>query len=116
LLSFGHNPNNGLVGKLDLIAILRTCDQRLNAHFHLRCLIPGAASRENASHWRPCQNRYLFDEKALGLALQGKFMDSMTQAHQKGQLTFAGITAPHQKPEKFPEINSYDTDTNSPGV
>jgi hypothetical protein len=71
LLSFGHNPKNGLGGKLGFIAILHTWDQRLNAHFHLRCLSPGAAVTENASQWKPCQNRYLFNEKTLGLALQG---------------------------------------------
>jgi hypothetical protein len=43
LLTFGHNPKNGLGGKLGFIAILHTWDQRLNAHFHLHCLIAGGA-------------------------------------------------------------------------
>ena len=42
LLAFGENPKNRLAGKLGFIAILHSWDQRLNAHFHLHCLIPAA--------------------------------------------------------------------------
>jgi hypothetical protein len=38
LLTFGENT---LGGKLGFIATLHTWDQKLNAHFHLHCLVAG---------------------------------------------------------------------------
>jgi hypothetical protein len=38
LLTFG---DNALGGKLGFIATLHTWDQKLNAHFHLHCLVAG---------------------------------------------------------------------------
>jgi hypothetical protein len=40
LLTFGENT---LGGKLGFIATLHTWDQKLNAHFHLHCLVAGGA-------------------------------------------------------------------------
>jgi hypothetical protein len=40
LLTFGENE---LGGKLGFIATLHTWNQKLNAHFHLHCLVAGGA-------------------------------------------------------------------------
>ena len=40
LLTFGNNELNGTLG---FLAILHTWDQKLNAHFHLHCLVLGGA-------------------------------------------------------------------------
>ena len=106
LLSFGHNPKNGLGGKLGFISILHTWDQRLNLHFHLHCLIPGGAIAADQNRWKPCKNGYLFNQQALGLVFRGKFIDYMTQAYQRGDLRFPGITAPYQRPEKFQQLKN----------
>jgi hypothetical protein len=59
---------------------------------------------ENAKRFKPCKNRYLFNEEALALVFRAKFIDYMTQAYHKGRLTFPGISAPYQNPEKFQEL------------
>jgi hypothetical protein len=86
LLTFGENA---LGGKLGFIATLHTWDQKLNAHFHLHCLVAGGAVAKDGSFWTPCKGKYLFNERALGLVFRGKFIDDMKRASQRGTLKFA---------------------------
>jgi hypothetical protein len=106
LLSFGHDPRNGLGGKLGFIAVLHTWDQQLNPHFHLHCLIPGGVMTENGEKWKPCKNDYLFNQEALSLVFRGKFIEHLTKAYQNGDLDFSGIIAPYKKPQTFSELKS----------
>jgi hypothetical protein len=106
LLSFGHNPQNGLGGKLGFIAILHSWDQRLNAHFHLHCLIAGGAITKDGKGFKPCKHGYLFNEEALGLVFRGKFIECMSQAYQSESLTFPGICAPYERPENFTQLKN----------
>jgi len=103
LLAFGKNPKNRLGGKLGFIAILHTWDQRLNAHFHLHCLIPGGVLKADGS-WQPCKHTYLFNIEALSLAFRGKFLDYMTKAYQQDKLKFPGISASFKSPERFEQL------------
>jgi hypothetical protein len=106
LLAFGHNPKNGLGGTLGFIALLHTWDQLLNLHFHLHCLIAGGAITEDGKRWKSCENGYLFNEEALGVVFRAKFIDYMTTAYHNGSLTFPGIIAPYEKPEKFQKLKN----------
>ena len=78
-----------LGAKLGFIAILHTWDQRLNAHFHLHCLVAGGAVSSDWARWIPCDS-YLFNEEALSLVFRGKFMEQMTRTILGGKLPFAG--------------------------
>ena len=106
LLTFAHNPKHGLGGKLGFIAILHSWDQRLNAHFHLHCLIAGGAITEDGKDFKPCKKDYFFNEEALGLVFRGKFIEYMSQAYQSGSLSFPGICAPYERPEKFKQLKT----------
>jgi len=92
LISFGENT---LGGKLGFITTLHTWDQKLNAHFHLHCLVAGGAIAKDGSCWTPCKGNYLFNKEALSLVFRGKFMDHMSRACQCENLKFAG--AEYQK-------------------
>ena len=85
LLAFGQNQLNG---KLGFIAILHSWDQRLNAHFHLHCLVAGGALSNQK--WIPCKKNYLFNKKALSVVFRGKFIDRMCQAQRRENLKFSG--------------------------
>jgi hypothetical protein len=87
LLTFGENR---LGGKLGFMATLHTWDQKLNAHFHLHCLVAGGAISTDGSSWIPSKGNYLFNQRALSLVFRGKFMDHMTRACQQEHLKFAG--------------------------
>jgi len=86
LLAFG---NKELGAKLGFIAILHTWDQRLNAHFHLHCLVAGGAVSLDWTRWIPCDS-YLFNEQALSMVFRGKFMQKMTRIIISGKMPFAG--------------------------
>jgi hypothetical protein len=87
LLAFGENK---LGGKLGFITTLHTWDQKLNAHFHLHCLVAGGVVSPDGSRWIPCKGNYLFNERALSLVFRGKFMELMKNACQRKDLKFAG--------------------------
>jgi hypothetical protein len=86
LLDFGKNK---LSAKLGFMAILHTWDQRLNAHFHLHCLVAGGAVSSDWTRWIPCHS-YLFNEQALSVVFRGKFMEQMTRTIITRKLPFAG--------------------------
>jgi hypothetical protein len=87
LLTFGESD---LGGKLGFITTLHTWDQKLNAHFHLHCLVAGGAISPDGSRWIPCKGNYLFNERALSLVYRGKFMEMMKKACQREDLKLTG--------------------------
>ena len=62
--------------------------------------------KEDGKQWKPCKNHYLFNEEALGVVFRGKFIEYLTEAYQKGTLSFSGIIAPYEKPKRFSELKS----------
>jgi hypothetical protein len=97
LLTFGENK---LGGKLGFIATLHTWDQKLKAHFHLHCLVAGGALLP-CGRWVPCKGNYLFNERALALVFQGKFMDLMKKACQDESLKLSGSEFNRLKAQLF---------------
>ena len=87
LLNFGENEFNGTPG---FLAILHTWDQKLNAHFHLHCIIAGGVFSKDDNRWIACKNDYLFNQDALSLVFRGKFMQRMSEAIKSENLKFTG--------------------------
>jgi len=85
LLTFGKNE---LGGKLGFISVLHTWDQKLNAHFHLHCLIVGGAISNDGNRFLPCKKNYLFNQEALSLVFRGKYIDLLTRAVKRGEISF----------------------------
>jgi len=87
LLTFGNNELNGNLG---FLAVLHTWDQKLNAHFHLHCLVSGGVMSKGKKRWLPMKNDYLFNEEALSRVFRGKFMERLKHARKTGAFKFAG--------------------------
>jgi hypothetical protein len=87
LLIFGKNELNGTPG---FLAILHTWDQKLQAHFHLHCLVAGGAVSKDKKLWLSVKNDYLFNEEALSQVFRGKFMQRLGHVRKTGALKFAG--------------------------
>ena len=85
LLTFGKNEFSGTPG---FLAIVHTWDQKLNAHFHLHCLVAGGVVSKDKKRFISCTD-YLFNEEALSLVFRGKFIQRMSLACQKGKLKLA---------------------------
>jgi hypothetical protein len=84
LLTFGQNKLNGTLG---FLAILHTWDQKLNAHFHLHCLVAGGVVTKNDKRFIPCSGDYLFNQKALSLVFRAKFIQHMGLACQSKKIS-----------------------------
>ena len=87
LLTFGDNELNGNLG---FLAVLHTWDQKLNAHFHLHCLVAGGVMSKGKKRWLPVKNDYLFNEEALSRVFRGKFMERLKHARKTGAFKFIG--------------------------
>ena len=91
LLAFGKNPENGFGGKMGLMAILHTWDQKLLQHIHLHCIIPAGALSFDKKRWLHAPHSdFLFPVRALSKVLQGKFIENLEKAFTQRELTFAG--------------------------
>jgi hypothetical protein len=89
LLTFGKNELNGTLG---FCTILHTWDQKLNAHFHLHCLVAGGAVSKDKKQWLPVKNDYLFNQEALSRAFRGKFIERFEHVRKTGAIKFRGET------------------------
>lgn len=98
LLTFGHN---NLGGKTGFIAVLHTWDQKLNAHFHLHCLVPAGVLSEDGDRWIAAPKDFLFPIHALRTVFRGKYIDSLRQAFAGHKLIFPGQAAALQTQAEF---------------
>ena len=87
LITFGENDLNGSPG---FLAILHTWDQKLNAHFHLHCLVAGGVVSKDKKRWISVRNDYLFNAKALSLVFRGKFIERMSHACLNEKINLTG--------------------------
>lgn len=101
LLAFGHN---NLGGKTGFIALLHTWDQKLQAHFHLHCLVPAGVLSENGDRWISAPKNFLFPVKALSAVFRGKYIDFLRQAKASRKLIFPGQAALLQTQAGFDDL------------
>ncbi len=92
LLAFGKNPDNGLGGKLGIISLLHTWDQKLNDHIHLHCVIPAGVLSFDNQFFKKGSKDFLFPVKALSKVFRGKFMEMLQTAYDEKKLIFPGRT------------------------
>jgi len=88
LAAFGRN---NLGGKLGFTMILHTWDQKLNAHFHLHCLIAGgvlAGDDPASKRWVSTGDRFLLPVRALSKVFRGKFLAGLKAMRDRGELIF----------------------------
>jgi len=86
LLTFGQNQLNGTPG---FLASLHSWDQKLNAHFHLHCLVAGGVVTKDNKRFIPCTGDYLFNQEALSRVFRAKFMQHMGHACQNKKIRLA---------------------------
>lgn len=104
LLTFGENPENGLGGKLGIIAVLHTWDQLLNDHIHLHCLVPGGVLTSDSQSFKISNEKFLFPVKALSKVFKGKFLEGLKREYNEQNLSFPGRTAPLASPSEFKKL------------
>jgi hypothetical protein len=83
LLKFGHRD---LGGKIGFTLVLHTWDQRLQAHFHLHCLIASGALSEDGSRWIAGGRQFLFPVRGLSKMFRAKYLDGLARLLEAEQL------------------------------
>lgn len=68
-----------LGGQLGSIMVLHTWDQRLNAHCHVHCLVPGGALADAGTRWVPTHPRFLLPVQALGTVFRATCLGLLRQ-------------------------------------
>jgi len=100
LLEFGRNPR-WLGGELGITLVLHTWGQRLDQHIHVHCVVTGGALSEDGERWIPANPGFLFPVRALSAVFRGKYLDTLAQAYQNGELHFGGSTKLLAEPAAF---------------
>jgi hypothetical protein len=100
LLEFGRNPH-WLGGELGITLVLHTWGQRLDQHIHVHCVVTGGALSEDGERWIPANPGFLFPVRALSAVFRGKYLDTLAQAYQNGELHFGGSTKLLAEPAAF---------------
>jgi hypothetical protein len=93
LQRFAEDPKWKLRGQLGFIAVLHTWTQKLMAHYHLHCLIPGGAWDATSGTWRSANRNYLFGKDALAKAFQARFIKRLKALRHAGRLRYDGAAA-----------------------
>ena len=93
LSRFSADPRWKLRGQIGFIAVLHTWTQRLNAHYHLHCLVPGGAWNADENVWRCAHSRFLFGKDALASAFRARFIRRLESLRRRGKLAFDGDPA-----------------------
>jgi len=93
LQRFAHDPQWKLRGQLGFIAVLHTWTQKLMAHYHLHCLVPGGAWDATSGTWCSANRNYLFGKDALAKAFQARFIKRLKALRHAGRLRYDGAAA-----------------------
>jgi hypothetical protein len=90
LQQFARDPQWRLEGELGVLAIIHTWTQRLQEHFHVHCIVPGGAWRENTGEFIRCRKRFLFRKDSLATAFANRFIVRLQRLHKRGKLRMTG--------------------------
>ena len=84
LQAFAGNPR-WLGGELGFTLVLHTWSQTLMHHPHVHGLVSGGALASD-SRWLPAKPGFLFPVQALSRVFRGKYLETLTALHQRGEL------------------------------
>jgi len=85
---FAADPQWRLKGKLGFMAVLHTWSQLLRAHFHLHCIVPGGAWRDDEGRWVHSRKKFLFRKDSVAKAFRRIFIEGLEKLRGKGQLQY----------------------------
>ena len=106
LRDFAQDPQWRLNGKLGILAVLHTWNQKLLDHFHLHCLIPAGALSFDEQKWTPSRKKFLFRTKSLGKEFRKRYIHHLDGLFQNGELEFFGKSKAFETPEGFQSLRN----------
>jgi hypothetical protein len=89
LLTFGRDPR-WIGGQIGFMLVLHTWGQKLRQHVHVHGLVTAGGLSPDGTRWLPARKGFLFPVQALSEVFRAKYLDLLTRARGRGELTFAG--------------------------
>jgi len=89
LLQIGKDPKH-LGADIGFLAVLHTWGQTLGIHPHLHCVVPGGGISPDGKRWVSSREKFFVPVKVLSRVFRGKFLDYLSRAYNKGELSLEG--------------------------
>src|SRR5690349_9732999 len=100
LMEFARDPR--LLGaEIGFFSVLHTCNQKLEHHRHVHCVVPEGGLAPDGSRWIRPRYDFFLPVKAMAKAFRGKFRDALEEAFASGTLCFPGQLQPLAEPRAF---------------
>jgi hypothetical protein len=100
LATFARDPRH-LGAEPAVTMVLHTWGQTLTEHYHVHCVISGGGLSPDGKSWielpkgkKKRRHPFLFPVAALSRLFRGKFIAALERARKRGDLRFAGESAP----------------------
>jgi len=79
-----------LGAEIGFLAVLHTWGQRLEAHPHLHCIVPGGGFAPGGERWVSCRPGFFLPVRVLSRLFRGIFLDRLRRLHRRGELALHG--------------------------
>src|SRR5262250_519798 len=100
LLEVARNPRY-LGAEIGFFSVLHTCNQKLQLHPHVHCVVPSGGFSPDHTRWIRSHPRFFLPIAVLRRVFRGKFVAALKSAFERGQLHLAGELAPLTHPKFF---------------
>lgn len=109
LLTLGEQRLGGTLG---VTAVLHTWGGQIQYHPHLHCIVTGGAYDVEADSWQPAGRKYLFPVEAMRSMFRRRFLDSLQECRDRGELAFVGGCAELEADKAWARLRDalYDKD------
>ena len=96
LLQLAADPK-WLGASIGIIAVLHTWGQRLDAHPHLHCIVPGGGIDADGKRWKYTPQDFFIPFRVLSQVFRGKFMQAFKDAIATKKILFHGTLSIYQE-------------------
>jgi hypothetical protein len=104
LLELSADPK-WLGAQIGFIAVLHTWGQRLDAHPHLHCIVPGGGVCKGEKRFKFAQSNFFIPFRVLARLYRGKFMSAFKEAIAANDIVFHGsLKRFRDEPRLFREL------------
>jgi hypothetical protein len=89
LTTIAADPRH-LGAEIGFLAVLHTWGQRMDAHPHLHCIVPGGGFDPTGERWISCRPGFLLPVRVLSRLFRGVFLDRFRRLFRRGELALHG--------------------------
>src|SRR6266705_5036191 len=103
LLEVARTPSR-LGAEIGFFSVLHTCNQKLDHHPHIHCVVPAGGLSPDHTRWIHARYRFVLPIEVLGCVFRGKFVAALRQAFVAGKLGFHGQMKSFAQPKAFSSL------------